>query len=110
MEHFKVKPDLIKALTAQTRLWTSKGIRVFGFRPPTTIAMLQLENEMSAFDEKALIAAFTAAGGTWIPVDFSKYHSYDGSHLDEASAEKLSAFLGKEMRGKCANLPLPAGR
>jgi hypothetical protein len=100
MEKYKTKPELVKALIDQTRDWTSKGIRVFAFRTPASYSMLKLENEMSRFDEKSFVRAFESAGGTWIPVDPSQYHSYDGSHIDEVSAKRLSAYVAKEMAKK----------
>ncbi len=97
MARFQVKAALVRALYEQTRAWSSKGIRVFGFRPPTSQAMLDLENKMSGFDERKFIEGFEAAGGRWIPVEPASYHSYDGSHLDEASAIRLSDYVAAQI-------------
>jgi hypothetical protein len=97
MARFRVKAALVQALFEQTREWSSKGIRVFGFRPPTSQAMLDLENKMSGFDERKFIEGFEAAGGKWIPVEPAPYHSYDGSHLDEASAIRLSDYIAAQI-------------
>jgi len=97
MARFQVKAALVQALFDQTRAWSSQGIRVFGFRPPTSQAMLDLENKMSGFDERKFIEGFEAAGGRWIPVEPAPYHSYDGSHLDEASAIRLSDYIAAQI-------------
>jgi hypothetical protein len=97
MARYQVKEALVQALFDQTRMWSSMGVRVFGFRPPTSQAMLDLENKMSGFDEREFVEGFEAAGGKWIPVEPSTYHSYDGSHLDEASAIRLSDYIAAQI-------------
>ena len=95
----KVSPTLINNLIAKTQFWTKKGIKVFAFRLPTTNEMLQLENQLSGFNEITFIKKFKDAGGNWINVDIAKYQSYDGSHLSKNSAVKLSkniAFVIKK--------------
>jgi hypothetical protein len=94
-----VSPLIIAVVLDYTRRWTSEGIEVFAYRPPTTEAMLALENEKSGFNEPDFIAQFQAAGGHWVAVtQFGRYSSFDGSHLDEASARALSVDLATAIR------------
>ena len=81
---------ILERLAAQVRLWTSSGIRVFGLRPPSCTEMAELENEVSGFREAAVVAAFTAAGGVWMPTRQDGYNSYDGAHLRYDSAQEFS--------------------
>jgi hypothetical protein len=97
MTHFRVKATLVQALLEQTRKWTASGINVYGFRPPTSKAMLDLENRMSGFDEQSFKEGFEVAGGKWIPVDIDQYHCYDGSHLSESSAIRLSDYIAAQI-------------
>jgi hypothetical protein len=98
----QVSPRLVQALLDQTRQWVSQGIRVYAYRPPTSQAMADLENQQSGFNEAQFAAQFKAAGGTWFSIPLAPYHSYDGSHLVKASAVKLSldiAGLIKQSEG-----------
>lgn len=97
MTRFQVKAALVEALLARTHDWAIKGVAVFGFRPPTSGAMLDLEGKMSGFDEQTFVKEFEAAGGTWISVDPKQYHSYDGSHINESSAIRLSDYIAAEI-------------
>jgi hypothetical protein len=93
-----VSPRLVQELVEQTRQWTQRGIQVFAFRVPSSQAMVDLENQMSGFDEAALVKAFEDAGGIWFPMPLAPYHSYDGSHLAKSAAEALSIDLAKLMK------------
>lgn len=90
-----VSPRLVQELVDQTRLWTQRGIQVYAFRVPSSQAMVDLENQMSGFDEAALVKAFEDAGGIWFSIPLAPYHSYDGNHLTKSSAEALSIDLAK---------------
>ena len=94
----KVSDVVIRAVIDRTRRWRRAGIEVYAFRPPTTANMLALENEVSGFDEAKFIEEFEAAGGVWIDLSQSGYHSHDGSHLSRPSAERLSRDLAKAIR------------
>lgn len=89
----QVSPELVQELLLNVGRWSAHGIRLFAFRPPTTKAMVELENRLSAFDEKNLSERFEAAGGTWLTFDSARYYSYDGSHIDPDSARQLSRDL-----------------
>lgn len=90
-------PQLVRALLAQTRAWTQAGVRVVGFRPPTTDDLEALENRLLGFDEAALATQFRAAGGTWL--DFpNAYPTYDGSHLRGDAAVAFSRDLAAALQ------------
>lgn len=92
-------PVLVQALLDQTRAWTRAGVRVVAFRPPTTEAVEAAENRLLGFDEAALAAQFTAAGGVWL--DFANaYASYDGSHLRGDAAVRFSRDLAAALRSR----------
>ncbi len=85
-----VSEEVIAALLEQVRQWTNKGIRVFGFRPPTSEEMFELEESLSGFHEDEFTKRFEAAGGVWIAVRPTGYESHDGSHLRYTAAETFS--------------------
>jgi hypothetical protein len=87
----------------QTRLWNSRGIDVYAFRVPSSQAMVELENQMSGFDEAAFVEQFTSAGGIWFSIPLEPYHSFDGSHLTKQAALKLSADLATLIRKSLEN-------
>ena len=97
----KVSPDILDELYNQVALWKANKIRVFAFRLPSTKEMELLEREISGFDELEIKTRLSASGAEWIEIGNSyNYNSYDGSHLDEESAERFSRYLGREIRKK----------
>jgi hypothetical protein len=93
-----VDAGLIDALVDQTRRWSERGIRVFVFRPPTTDAVVALEDRMTGFDEPALARRVEDAGGRWLRFGNDGYRTYDGSHLDRESARRFSRDLAARIR------------
>lgn len=91
----KVSGEVVAELLEYVARWSSKGIHVAGFRPPTSEAIRSLEGEKGGFDEALFVEQFTAAGGIWIPLDNGVYKTFDGNHLEHHSAMRLSADLGK---------------
>lgn len=88
----RVDQAVIDGVISKTGEWTAQGIIVVAFRPPTTPAMLALENSVSGFNETAFNAAFRAAGGLWVEAG-QHYETYDGSHLTPESGEQLSKIV-----------------
>lgn len=76
------------------------GVKVFGFKPPLSASMIELENEKSGFDYGDFVAKFSAAGGVWIEVDASQFKTYDGSHLESESATEFSSWLAAAIKSK----------
>jgi len=101
-----IAPSIEDGLLFQVRQWADAGIRVYGFRPPTYREMVDLENERSGFDEKTFVVRFEAAGGIWLNLDQTAYHTYDGSHLREDAAVELSGDVARLMRPS----PVSAGK
>lgn len=99
-----LEATLVEALLSQTRAWTTAGVRVVAFRPPTTDVLEALENRLLDFDESELAAQFTAAGGVWLDFPNDPYRTYDGSHMKRESAIAFSRDLGAAL----ASLPASA--
>lgn len=85
-----VQMDLFEKVTELT----TKGYTLYAFRIPTMRSMIQLEDSRSGFKEIEFQQMFDKAGGTWLDIDPSLYHTYDGSHLHYESAIRLSRDLG----------------
>lgn len=92
-----VSPKLTNHLLQTVSRWKKQGIKIYAFRPPTTLLMVQLENEISGFQEKTFIRQFSEAGGTWISIEPEGWNSYDGSHLSEQAALRLSEQIAHEI-------------
>ncbi len=91
--------EMIQDLLQQVQHWSKQGIQVFAFRPPTTLAMYEMENKLSGFDENSFITQFQKAGGHWMKVSQTDFESYDGSHLTKESAIRLSKILAQKIKG-----------
>jgi len=89
----RVSERLLAGLLARVALWRSQGIRVMGFRFPTTKETAAAESRLKGYGEIHLPVAFRAAGGEWIEVPAGGYECYDGSHLSSAGAFRLSRDL-----------------
>lgn len=95
--NYKVNPQLIKTLVKQVKQWNSEGINVFALRPPVPHAMKMLEDTMGLYNQTYIEKQITQAGGIWLDTDTAKFTTYDGSHLDIESADKLSKIVGKAL-------------
>ena len=88
---------MIENLMKFTSRWTKSEIRVYGFLVPTCKQMVEIENELSGFNQAEFIAAFKKAGGIWIEFDPTAYDSFDGSHLQSESALEFSHDLASKI-------------
>ncbi len=77
--------------------WTAGGIDVSGVRMPIGDGLAWREDRLSGMDWDAFVEAFRAAGGTWIELDWSRFRTYDGSHLDAGSARRATAVIAAVM-------------
>ncbi len=93
-----VAPEIVAELCAGVRRWRAASIRVYGFRPPASPALSTLEDREGGFDEPGFVREFAQAGGLWIPIRAADYVTYDGSHLLEDSAVRLSCDLAEWIR------------
>lgn len=101
---YKVDSVLMDDLFAQLEEWKQEGIMVFGFRPPVTVSMGALADTLGGYNETIIRNRFTAAGGFWIDMEGRRFSTYDGSHLDPPSAEKLSKIVAEEISVKLKQL------
>ncbi|MFO0642841.1 MAG: hypothetical protein U0183_26670 [Polyangiaceae bacterium] len=92
----KVDPSLVNELVERVTQWTRSGVRVVAFRPPVAAQLLELEDRISGFDEAALRARLTGAGAQVLALE-GAYVTYDGSHLEEASARALSRHIATRL-------------
>ncbi len=96
--NFQVDEKHLLTLFAQVRAWTKAGILVLAYRPPISQPMLNLENDMALYNEQKISEGIINAGGHWIDLRSGSYKTYDGSHVDRPSAEKLSAKIAREIQ------------
>jgi hypothetical protein len=75
-----------------TETCRGEGIQVIFFRPPTMEKMEEIENSLRGYDEDEIARKLIERGAiSWQPI--SKCATYDASHLDFLSADKLSYEL-----------------
>lgn len=89
-----IAEPLVQALMDRIRQWTEQDITVYGFRPPATPKMEELEHTRMLFDEFEIVRRFKSAGGVWLVPD-GDYLSDDGSHLHKDSAVDFSNDLAR---------------
>ncbi|AIF82006.1 hypothetical protein I862_07260 [endosymbiont of Acanthamoeba sp. UWC8] len=99
----QVAEQNILALSKQIRQWTQQGIIIIGFRPPTSQAVYNIENQMSRYDESKIRKEFEKAGAYWLCFDINNYETYDGNHLVESSAIILSKELSYKIKSILLN-------
>jgi len=97
--NYKVEERFIEELAIEVKEWSKRGIKVIGFRPPTTVPMRDLEDTMGNYNEAFIKTKFTEAGGHWVDLNTSQFKTYDGSHLDKESAIKLSEAIATKIKG-----------
>ena len=88
----------IHQFLAKTREWTSEGIMVVSFRVPVSEDIASYEEQLFNVDFRQLRTDFMDHGGIWLDLpDTLELRQYDGSHLDSASAMKISEELAKQI-------------
>jgi hypothetical protein len=86
----------IEALADWVRGAVQRGVTVVVFVPPRPAAMAGIERG-AGWSETALRRRLQGAGAQWLSVPFEGLSSYDGSHLDAASAKRFSQALGRRL-------------
>ena len=76
---------------------SSNDLTIVGFRPPSTLAMEQLEDSLSGLNYSNFIEGFEQNGGVWLKFSRNDYSSYDGSHLHYKSANKFTKNLAQKI-------------
>jgi len=100
----KVSPKIINDFISNINKLSHDGYRIFAFRPPTSVAIRNIEDSTSGFNEELFVKQFETAGGIWINIpDYTKYKTYDGSHLKKEYAIKLSHFIGNKIKSYLKN-------
>ena len=94
----KLSNRLFEHLISQITEWENNNIKVFTFRPPTTKAVRDIENHLGGFNQEYVASRISSTGATWISIDnYESYNTYDGVHLLEESAIRLSNIISKEI-------------
>ena len=99
MTNTKISKKTIESLYNKVRQWTSRGIKVYAYVPPSTANIEELERQHTIFDDHGIAKGFLEAGGKWIALK-DHYTSYDGSHLDSKSAINLSYEIANAIKSK----------
>lgn len=86
----RVTDENVNAMITQVGTWHDDDICVYAFRFPAIDEIMQIEDELSGFDEVEVRQRLEANGAIWIDVDPQAYETYDGSHLHMDSARELS--------------------
>ncbi len=94
---YKVEEENINDLLQQVKTWNNQGIKVLAFRPPVSVPMKMLEDSVGKYDEYRIKKGIEESGGYWIDLAQGNYKTYDGSHLDVESAEKLSVKIAEKI-------------
>ena len=90
-------PELLDRFLSHIATLAANKICVFAFRPPITEAMADIEDTTSGFNYTDFVKSFEASGGTWLETDSHDYETYDGSHLLNRSAIRLSQTLAAKI-------------
>ena len=92
-----VSPQRLDALAEWVRTTTRQGVRVVALVPPRPPAMAAIERAIGGWSEEAVRRRLVASGAQWVDLSWEGLSSYDGSHLDERSAELASQRLAKKL-------------
>lgn len=90
--------QLVNQLCNQINLWSSRGIKVFAFRPPAAKPLVSLENSAGKYNEALIKERIEKAGANWIDIDPNLYKTYDGSHLYKNEARRLSTHIANHIK------------
>ncbi|MGB0424030.1 MAG: hypothetical protein ACPGED_06905 [Flavobacteriales bacterium] len=94
---YQVSDTAVTSFLSKIGEISSSGIEVLVFRPPTTVAMRNLEDSLSGYNEAYVVRELEKMSIKHLGFDDSAFTSYDGSHLHQDAARKLSFALGKQI-------------
>ena len=97
-QKYKIDEKLLEIIYQNTETWTREGIKVFGIRIPASSGLMQIENEMSGFNESDIRRRFEKSGGIWLDPIAEGLITHDGSHLRYDSAIFYSQNLANELK------------
>lgn len=91
----QVSKKLIDKLISFVGECARSGITVYALRVPTSPEVYDIEERNSGFNQIAFIDRFESAGGHWLQIPITAYHTYDGNHLHSNSAASIGLPNGK---------------
>ena len=89
-----VQNQRLKALAEWVQQKVAMGVSVVAFVPPRPPAMREVERQVGGWSKADVKDQLKVAGADWIDLKWEGLSSYDGSHLDEESAQIASKRLG----------------
>jgi hypothetical protein len=95
---YKIDQRLVDLICRNTKIWTTRGIQVFGVHLPPSPSLFVIEKEFSGFDVHDVRQRFEKSGGIWLDPPLNNLAVYDGSHLRYDSAMVYSRRLAIEMK------------
>ncbi|RLG88470.1 MAG: hypothetical protein DRO16_05065, partial [Thermoprotei archaeon] len=95
----QVSEKTIEGLYDKIGDWVSEGYLVYGYIPPSSADIEELERQYVSFNDYDIAKGFIRAGGKWISLK-DNYTSFDGSHLDSTSAVNLSYEIANAIKSK----------
>ncbi|BEQ15099.1 hypothetical protein FAK_21650 [Desulfoferula mesophila] len=98
LTRFRVQPRIVTEFLEAVYDIHQEGITLYGYRPPCSASVRELESGKGGVDFQELSKSFEQAGGKWIDIDPVRYQSFDGAHLDFRNAMRLSQEVGAAMR------------
>lgn len=93
----RITLEAVRALETAVRSWSTSGTRVYALRVPATREMEAMEDRLTEYDERSMIARLTKAGARWMHFDADSYRTYDGTHLVEAEAIRFSRHVARQI-------------
>ena len=78
--------------------WEARGVEVWVTRMPASASARTAEEGAKGAPFAELPSLVNATGATWIELDASQYHTYDGSHLRRSEARRYSRDLASSIR------------
>ncbi len=94
----KVSDSLINVFIEDINKYQKEGIKIFAFEPPISEHMKEIERNHSGLAMPKFIERLQKNGVHWIHLDHSAFKSYDGSHIFHEDAERMSTYLGQEIK------------
>lgn len=94
----QISQEVVDNLLSLVNELSAQGIAVYGFRPPVSKVIADVENNKSGFDEHVFVGRFERVGGIWLDsCATQKFSTYDGSHLQSYSAQNYSRCIAEAL-------------
>ena len=86
----QVSDKSINVLMQYVEKWHDEGVKVYGFRPPSTRHMEKLENRISGFDVELIKQKFADNGGSWKTGHRCREESPSTRHIRHRTVGKIA--------------------